>query len=764
MQMLLYRDNLVLILMSGEHLSGIGAQAATEKKSDIPNKDIPQTAEFTGRAGLGFAAVEFTTEGTLNVGVLNQVTGMRMTVEGGMQALPHALGQLAEAAGVTKVVAAGVVRHADIDARIAYEDDNNLRRLLGQQDIVPIDVDLSSLIDPEASVDPDHKLLSVGQWLRDKFTPHGTAKVDVDPVTGKVTASRIATIADYREAYSETGHEQFFEETMDQIDTFAKALGGRKVYRWNTTAQAGGVAGMNHPMLRFFDEYNRLQNLKEQRGEEAHHINFEWRVLTPHIDPEIALKHGIDLKASEIIRQFGNPENPEEPISPFIVTKFKHNTIQGVEKSGERFTQTKQQLLDAWHETQAINQQEALQEEGAIHWFDDQQLDGYVKYAHPRAPKIFRSHIQFRSDLAADPTTPQHEVVEYFLNQLDQGGIDVFLSHRSRDAEMDAFLPKTIDGKVDPRIADKILYKVATADQVDGLGKRLTTEQQSYYLRLANEYLVDNDQESLDMSVGHWGQFARFDDAKDHLGAVKSQLLLANKMLDDGFSLDEVPECLIVGYGAPDDPDGTRVKNEVNELRLSPEFALVKDKIKVIRLDYAEYDDQTMKALEEICDIDLQISVAEGCEDKITQHIQDGRPVIVADTGGMPPQIVDGVSGYLVQPRDYEAISDHLFTYYSDVYPDPDKRDALSKQVKQHVKPEYTTLANIRDILGIAVLVADKRDQIPNIVNSLKAEKGEYPFVKDAIDIEYEELVAAETAHSLPTSSDVFTAPLTTSE
>lgn len=727
----------------------IKPRIAERPKSAVENGEKPR------RHGLGYGVIEHRADGSIGLALKNHRLSAHQVIaptpEDVHVSIHQGFQDLAKEAEVKNVVAVGFKTNG-FDHE--YQRDIDTRRNLWKKGIVPIDL---------AHTDgKEVDLLDHCATVQEKFTDFGTAKVEVDSKHGRVSASRIATLEDYKDAYHETGHEQFYEESMDKIEAFAKKFAGWKLVRINTTPQAGGVAGMLQPAVRFIDEYNRLQNKNTKNGESGTPIDFRWHVMNGHIDPEIAARYGVDLKDPKILELYGNPEKPEDGINVFKITKKMHNIIQGVSKPEDRLTAIDKKIHSAWTETQAERLQDVLQMEKTVYWIDDQQPVGLIEKIvaqNPDAPILYRSHIQFRSDLAAQDGTPQSEVVEFLVDKMAGPGrkIDAFLSHRSRDEDIDGFLPKTAEGNVDPRLADKVMYKVATADQVDGLGKRLTPEQQDYQLSLVNEYLEETGQRPLDMTVGHWGQFARFDDAKDDPGVLKSQLLLSKKMLEAGVPIEKIPECLVVGFGATDDPDGERVLKEVDALRLSPEFALIKDKIKLIRLTYDKYDDQAMKALEEICDINTQLSLAEGCEDKITQHLQDGRKVIVADTGGMPPQIIDGLSGHLVNPRDYEAVSGHLFDYYMNIYPDPEKRVAASMQAKANVNQEYTTLANIRDMLGIAVVLKDKKEQLSDNVTNFKAEKAQYPFVKDIIDQEYEELCAAETQEKLlPVSADVY--------
>jgi hypothetical protein len=72
---------------------------------------------------------------------------------------------------------------------------------------------------------------------------------------------------------------------------------------------------------------------------------------------------------------------------------------------------------------------------------DDPQMPGLIpliKEATPNRPVIYRSHIQIRSDLVADPKTPQAATWNYFWGSIKRA--DLFISHPVR-----AFVPHTVN-------------------------------------------------------------------------------------------------------------------------------------------------------------------------------------------------------------------------------------------------------------------------------------------------------------------------------
>lgn len=83
----------------------------------------------------------------------------------------------------------------------------------------------------------------------------------------------------------------------------------------------------------------------------------------------------------------------------------------------------------------------------------------------------------------------------------------------------------------------------------------------------------------------------------------------------------------------------------------------------------------------------------EGCEVKITEAILKEKPVIVYRAGGMPQQIEDGVSGYLVKPGDTNTVADYMYKLSTDQgeYRRMSENAARLAQTKNY---EFTTVPN----------------------------------------------------------------------
>ena len=77
-------------------------------------------------------------------------------------------------------------------------------------------------------------------------------------------------------------------------------------------------------------------------------------------------------------------------------------------------------------------------------------------------------------------------------------------------------------------------------------------------------------------------------------------------------------------------------------------------------------NDQLLNTLLSSASICLQLSTREGFEVKVSEALHAGIPVIATRTGGIPLQIQDGKTGFLVEPGDWEAVAGYLLRLWGD--------------------------------------------------------------------------------------------------
>jgi trehalose synthase len=128
-------------------------------------------------------------------------------------------------------------------------------------------------------------------------------------------------------------------------------------------------------------------------------------------------------------------------------------------------------------------------------------------------------------------------------------------------------------------------------------------------------------------------QVSRFDYFKDPLGVIEAYRLA--KKFKHGMQL------VLAGGGAPDDPEGEIVLNEVkNAAAEDPD-------IHVLFLPADSH--RTINALQRSADIVLQKSLKEGFGLTVTEALWKRKPVIGGDCGGIRLQVINHHTGFLVE-------------------------------------------------------------------------------------------------------------------
>ncbi|KAK5707876.1 hypothetical protein LTR97_000415 [Elasticomyces elasticus] len=339
----------------------------------------------------------------------------------------------------------------------------------------------------------------------------------------------------------------------------------------------------------------------------------------------------------------------------FRITKTNHNILQGVADPKERLTQNQQDLVRAWVYSNAEHYWTrdggplASRTKGGVDVVivDDPQLPELIKIAKqhdPERPVIFRSHIQVRSDLANTPGTPTAEVWQWLWDSVQHA--DVFISHPVK-----AFVPQTVSHK-------KLAYMPATTDCLPTL---------AYPKR---EFIT---------------QISRFDPSKGIPDVLASyaEFRRSSRYCKD-MKPEETPQLVVAGHYSVDDPDGVTVLNQTLEL-LDSEYSDIKDSVIPMRLGPT---DQLLNALMSQARVGVQLSTREGFEIKVSEGLHKGIPMIVSNAGGIPLQVQDGKSGFIVEPGDTKAVAKHLDLLFSD----EQRYKQMSEFAASHVSDEVGTV------------------------------------------------------------------------
>jgi glycosyltransferase involved in cell wall biosynthesis len=393
------------------------------------------------------------------------------------------------------------------------------------------------------------------------------------------------------------------ESAFKQIEVLAKDFTGKRISYFSATPQGGGVAIMRHALIRFF----RLL------GVDAH-----WYVLDNNLEA-------------------------------FQITKEKfHDILQAVAPPKTQLTPSDITVYDQWIAKNAAELHDVFTKSDIV-VLDDPQPSGlgpYITKVNPQAKLIYRSHIQIEADLANTPQTPQHEVWQFMWEHLKD--ISCFISH-----PIAGFVPIDVP-------EEKVVFMPPSTDPLDGLNKWLFDWQEEYYFDLFNDILQRNGQTPLDATRSYIIEIARFDPSKGIPDVLEAYERLYMRLKEEGKA---IPQLIITGNPAEDDPEGIPIYNETLATIATPRYEYLRGDIKVVQLPPI---DQLLNTLVRKSFIVLQLSHKEGYEFKVTEALAKAKPVIAYRAGGIPLQIQDGVTGYLINVGDFAGVSEKLYILSTD--------------------------------------------------------------------------------------------------
>ncbi|GER91015.1 hypothetical protein KDW_51770 [Dictyobacter vulcani] len=453
-------------------------------------------------------------------------------------------------------------------------------------------------------------------------------------------------------------------EDFEIATQLAKKFAGKKLVFINATPQGGGVALMRHALIRLL----RLLG-----------VDVHWHVLLPK---------------KEV----------------FDITKTKiHNVLQNVASPSTRLTEDDKQIYLDWSKENAELLEPVFKQTDVI-VIDDPQPAGlipYIQQANPDCKILYRSHIQIVAELATKEGTPQHTTWSFLWDFIRRA--DLFISH-----PMKMFVPDNVPD-------EKVMYMPATTDPVDGLNKPLSEQQMETYLKHFNQILIQEGQTPLDSQRPYIVQIARFDPSKGIPDVMDAYRQLRQKLEAEHKT---IPQLVIAGNGSIDDPDGVPVYSLIKRTLQTEPYSHFADDIKVARLPHR---DQVLNTLLRKSAVVLQLSIKEGFEVKVTEALLKAKPVVAYRVGGIPLQIQDQITGYLVETGNTAQVAQHLYNLLTDdlLY------QSMSSAAATLANRDYLTVSNAICWLYLALELLEN-EQV----------EGNYQWVKALAQQNTEELVA----------------------
>jgi trehalose synthase len=324
----------------------------------------------------------------------------------------------------------------------------------------------------------------------------------------------------------------------------------------------------------------------------------------------------------------------------FNATKLMHNALQG---APDDLTPEQWAVWESYNEMNARELSSGWDvclvhdpQPAAMHTLVPEKADGWV----------WRCHI--------DVSTPNPATMERLLPYIKDYPQSLF--------HMPQYVPEGMGGKVNivPPAIDPLAPK----------NMALSPEDASY---VCQQFGIDVDRPLI-------CQVSRFDPWKDPLGVIDAFRMVREQVPDVQLAL--------VGSMASDDPEGWDFFNStIEHAGGDPDIHILNNFNNVGAIE--------VNAFQSHSDVLIQKSTREGFGLTVSEALWKGRPFIGGAVGGIPLQVEDGVSGYLVETVEQCAART------LDILKDPALGKKLGRTGKEYVRKHFLTPRYLRDYLRI---------------------------------------------------------------
>ncbi len=319
----------------------------------------------------------------------------------------------------------------------------------------------------------------------------------------------------------------------------------------------------------------------------------------------------------------------------FTTTKIIHNALQGAEKSlsGKR----KRIYLEVNRRNSIFNQ---LSDKDCVIIHDPQPLP-IINFYRKRQPWIWRCHIDLSN---------RNPIVWNFISK--------FIN------KYDAMIVSEEKYKQIVNLPQEII--MPSINPFNDKNKKLSQKRLTHYLR---KYGIKNDKPIIT-------QISRFDKWKDPIGVVK-----AFKIIKKEFDC----KLILLGNMAQDDPEGQKIYEELlKHIKNEPDIIISTAESSLL-----------VNTLQTISKVVIQKSIREGFALTVSEALWKGTPVVGGNVGGIPQQIIDGKTGYLV--NNIEECAESVLKLLEN----PNLAEKIGKAGREHVKNNFLMTRHLMDYIKL---------------------------------------------------------------
>jgi trehalose synthase len=326
----------------------------------------------------------------------------------------------------------------------------------------------------------------------------------------------------------------------------------------------------------------------------------------------------------------------------FNATKLLHNSLQGADETLSE---------EQWRVFDEINQinAEGLEGEWDTIVVHDPQPIGLRRGAQDKGRNwVWRCHI--------DLSEPNPEPIARLLPMIEEYDATVW--------HMPDYVPNGMDGN------DGVQIIPPAIDPLSPKNMAFSPDDAAF---VCNQFGIDVDRPLLT-------QVSRFDPWKDPVGVIDAYRIVTEEVPDAQLAL--------VGSMATDDPEGWEFFQKTFEYADGdPDIKILNNLNNVGAIEVNAFQSQS--------DVCLQKSIREGFGLTVTEALWKGRPTVAGNVGGIPLQIDDGESGFLVDSPAECA------QRCAEILADPVLGKRLGRAGKEHARREFLSPRLLRDWLRL---------------------------------------------------------------